>query len=104
MKWLTANRLMGALVALVLVMGGANLLASRQYLDSYKAGQARQQAAQRATGILLEQKLCLDLGTMAGIPAPPGAAAANPSRAYEQAESRAWKGLYSGLGCSRVPR
>lgn len=101
MRWLTAPRLMAVLVALVLVVGAANLLATRQYLDSYKAGQAREQAASRAAGVLVEQKLCLDLGTMSGIPAPAGNPQANPSRAYEQAEHRAWLGLYDGLGCGR---
>ncbi len=112
MKWVTATRALAVLVALVLVVGAGNLLATRQYLDSYKAGQAREQAAQqvvqrreqavsRAAGVLIEQKLCLDLGTMSGIPAPPGNPQANPSRAYEQAEHRAWLGLYDGLGCGR---
>jgi hypothetical protein len=58
-----------------------------------------QQQAQRKAGLLIKQAICTDVGTMAQIPAPAGAAAANPSRAYEQAEHRAWAGLYAGLRC-----
>jgi hypothetical protein len=58
-----------------------------------------QQQAQRKAGLLIEQAICTDVGTMAQIPAPAGAADANPSRAYEQAEHRAWAGLYAGLRC-----
>lgn len=45
------------------------------------------------------QKLCADIGTMAAIPPPAGAPAANPSRGYEQAEHRAWLGLTEAIQC-----
>ena len=64
-----------------------------------RAQTAEQQAVQRRAGALVEKALCADVGTMAAIRPPPGAAAANPSRAYEQAEHRAWSGLLGAIGC-----
>jgi hypothetical protein len=61
--------------------------------------QQAQQAAQRRAGDLIEQKLCADVGTMSSIRPPAGPAASNPSRAYEQAEHRAWSGLFRDLDC-----
>lgn len=61
---------------------------------------AEQEASQKA-GLLIEQRICLDMGTMAKIPPPAGPPAANPSRAYEQDEHRAWEGLVTGLGCGK---
>jgi hypothetical protein len=58
---------------------------------------------QRRAAELTEKSLCADVGTMAAIPAPAGAAAANPSRAYEQAEHRAWAGLVIAIGCKGKP-
>ena len=112
-----AKRAIIALLVLVLIVGGGNLWATygltqstkaslSQQQKQYEAGQRREQAEQRAAqqkaGLLVETKLCTDLGTMARIPAPSGAAAANPSRAYEQAEHRAWQGLVNGLECNRI--
>jgi hypothetical protein len=57
------------------------------------------QAAQRRAGELIEEKICTDVGTMAQLAPPAGDPASNPSRAYEQAEHRAWQGLYAGLDC-----
>jgi hypothetical protein len=57
------------------------------------------QAAQRRAGEVIEQKICTDVGSMARIPAPSGDPATNPSRAYEQAEQRTWRGLFRGLDC-----
>lgn len=96
---LTANGVMAILVALVLIMGAANLEATRVYVNDYKAYQAREQAVQRKAGAAVETALCTDLGTMAAIRPPPGNAKANPSRAYADAEHRAWAGLVRDLGC-----
>jgi hypothetical protein len=62
------------------------------------------QAAQRHAGQVIERKLCADIATMARIKPPAGPASSNPSRAYEQAEHRAWAGLVSDLGCEGVTR
>jgi hypothetical protein len=71
--------------------------------ETAQAAQQRQeQAAQRKAGLAIEQAICTDMGTMARIPPPTGNASANPSRAYEQDEHRAWAGLYAGLGCKRI--
>jgi hypothetical protein len=94
MPKITARRVHNVLLALVLVVGVGNLWATHDEV-------AAQQAAQRRAGELVEKAICTDLGTMAQIPAPAGPAATNPSRAYEQAEHRAWAGLYAGLGCGK---
>jgi DNA-binding protein H-NS len=65
--------------------------------------QATEQAVQRKAGLLIEEKICEDVGSMERIPPPRGAAAANPSRAYEQAEHRTWRGLFLGLDCNQLP-
>jgi hypothetical protein len=78
------------------------------YVHSTRAGLAAQahaqQVAQRKAGQLIEKSLCADLGTMAAIRPPAGNPAANPSRAYEQDEARAWAGLVRDLGCKETPR
>lgn len=61
------------------------------------------QAAQQSAGFQVERKLCADVATMSAIQPPAGATAANPSRAYEQAEHRAWAGLVIALGCKETP-
>lgn len=104
-----------SLIVVVFLLLGANLLFTAHYVNStraallsqqqtYEAGQRREQVEQRQVGLLVEKAICTDLGTMAAIPAPPGAAASNPSRAYEQAEHRAWTGLDAGLGCKQIGR
>jgi hypothetical protein len=82
------------LFLLAFVTAGFSLLLTVHYVNAYQASQRRQ-------GEMIERAICTDIGTMAAIPAPTGNPAANPSRAYEQAESRAWSGLYVGLGCRR---
>lgn len=99
MKWFTATRAMIVLVVLVLIMGAANLEATRTYVGSYKTSQARLQAAQGRAGAAVEAKICTDVVTMSALKPPTGAASSNPSRAYEQAEHRAWRGLVVAIGC-----
>jgi hypothetical protein len=71
-------------------------------LNAFKRKLAEEQAEQARAGAALEKALCSDVGTMAAIPAPAGNPAANPSRAYEQAEHRAWAGLdHDVLRCTR---
>jgi hypothetical protein len=103
-----ARRAASGLLFLVLVVGGGNLWASWNethavgtQLAAFKHKLAAEQAEQARAGALVFTALCSDVGTMAAIKAPPGAAAANPSRAYEQAESRAWRGLVIDLGCHK---
>jgi hypothetical protein len=109
----TAKRVQGGLLVLVLLVGGGNLWAThdqvaasaaqqKQNQDRQAALARQEQAAQRKAGLLIEAAICTDMGTMAKIPPPAGAASSNPSRAYEQDEHRAWAGLYSGLGCKRI--
>jgi hypothetical protein len=57
------------------------------------------QNAQQAQGVIIDRKLCADVSTMSNIKPPAGPPSTNPSRAYEQAEHRAWSGLRDALGC-----
>lgn len=94
------------LFAMTLVLAVANLLFTAHYTNDTQARlaqqQAAQQAAQRRAGLLIEEKICADVGTMASIVPPAGSAAANPSRAFEQDEHEAWAGLYADLGCKEL--
>ena len=94
------------LFVLTLALAAANLIFTARYVNDTQAGfrhqQAAQQAIQRRAGQLIEQKLCQDVGTMSRIVPPEGSAAANPSRAYEQAEHQAWAGLYADIGCKEL--
>ena len=85
------------LVVLVLAVNGAGLFWQAHSTSANRAAQLRQ-------GLILERKLCADIGTMAAIKPPAGSPAANPSRAYEQAEAMAWRGLVIDIGCKGVPR
>jgi hypothetical protein len=99
------------LFALAVVLSVTALFWINHEVHVTAAAQARQQRsqeraqelAQRKAGLLIEKAICTDLGTMARIPPPKGATAANPSRAYEQAEHTAWSGLYTGLACGKIP-
>lgn len=86
-------------VALFVVLG----LGLVHYVRASQASQVREQAAQRRAAAMIEAKICTDVATMALIKPPAGPPATNPSRAYEQAEHRAWTGLVQGIGCKRTP-
>ena len=100
MKWLTAARALAILVALMLITCAANLVTSRVQFDDYTASQAREQAQQRAAGVVVERKLCQTLGAVASLQPPPGNPKTNPSRAYDdQLHARLGK-LGPDLGCA----
>jgi len=60
------------------------------------------QASQRRQGVLLEQRLCTTLGSLAALKPPSGAGAANPSRAYDQQLHAALAQLGPDVGCQPV--
>lgn len=80
------------------IQGDNDAYQARQHATEVRVQKAQQAASQKAGQHVLHL-LCLDLGTMANIAPPTGNPAANPSRAYEDAEHRAWTGLDTGLGC-----
>lgn len=82
----------GVILVLILLVGAGNLYATYDYVKQFK--QDQQNAARSQI-----MHLCKDLGTMASIPPPAGPVASNPSRAYEQSEHTAWKGLYTSIKC-----
>jgi hypothetical protein len=67
-------------LALFIVLGAALF----HYVHAYQAGQARDQAAQRKAGQVVERALCGTFGELALNKPPPGNPAQNPSRAYDQ--------------------
>jgi len=85
------------LVLVVLAIGGLNLFWTAHAVSANNDARARQ-------GAVIEAKLCHDIGTMAALQPPSGPAAANPSRAYEQAEHQAWMGLVQDIGCKQGGR
>jgi hypothetical protein len=69
--------------ALFLVLGAALF----HYVHAYQSGQARDQAAQRKAGQVIEHALCATFGELALNKPPAGNPATNPSRAYDQRQS-----------------
>ena len=84
------------LFVVVLVLAAANLFWTAHEVNANNAARARQ-------GAIIEARLCHDIGTMAALQPPPGPADVNPSRAYEQAEHRAWLAEFTDIGCKGTP-
>ena len=87
------------LILLVMLVTGANLLWTAHAVNSFQSNQRQEQQAQRRQGALIEAKLCSTLGRLAALKPPPGDPAANPSRAYLQAEHDTLAQLGVDLGC-----
>jgi hypothetical protein len=96
------RRTEGVLLALVLVVGGGNLWASWLEVHSAQAAQRREVAAQRQQGRVTERKLCTTMQRLAALKPPPGSAAANPSRAYDQSLHATLDQLGPDLGCGTL--
>jgi len=98
-----ARRAVIGLLLLTLITGAGNLLATYLQVQAsqaaIQAGYVREQAAQRQAGILLGEKLCLTFGRLAALKPPAGSPAANPSRAYLQAQHDTLAQLGADLGC-----
>lgn len=104
----TPMQAMGGLVALTLVVGGGNLWSgydqARSQARAVLAVEQRVQAGQRAAAVILGEKLCATFGKLAALKPPPGPAAQNPSRAYEQSLHITLDQLGADLGCRNQPR
>lgn len=111
MRWLNAERGRNILLGLVLIVGAANIWSNHAQAGTIRAvetqaqqtqatAQRRAQAQQAQTAAMIEHRLCLTLGKLAALTPPPGNAAANPSRAYEQLLQRTLSQLGPDLGCS----
>lgn len=87
------------LLILVVLIGAGNLWASYAIAQNTNAKFEAAQATAEKAGAKEVQALCADLSTMAAIQPPAGSPVANPSRAYEQAEHRAWVGLATSIRC-----
>ncbi len=99
MKWLTAKRAQVILLALVLIVGGGNLLATHQEVQSAKAVQAREEAAAQRQGALVEHKICTTLRGLSALKPPAGDPVKNPSRAFDQQLHATLGQLAPDLGC-----
>lgn len=91
-----------ALVALTLIVGAGNLLASWDEVHAYKASQSREQVAQQRQAAEVEDKLCSTFGKLAALEPPSGSPAHNPSRKFEQNLHARLVELGVDLGC-RLP-
>lgn len=60
-------------------------------------------SARASQGVVIERKLCSTLHALVALQPPAGAAATNPSRAYDQQLHRALSQLYPDLGCGTAP-
>ena len=110
-RWLNAERARNILLALVLIIGGANIWANRTQADAVNAvqrqaqqaqaaQQRREEQAQAAQGAMIEHRLCVTLGKLAALTPPAGNATQNPARAYEQILQRTLSQLGPDLGCT----
>lgn len=90
-----------ALVALTLIVGAGNLLASWDEVHAYKASQSREQVAQQKQGAALEGKLCSTFGKLAALKPPAGNPATNPARGYDQELHDTLDQLGADLGCGQ---
>ena len=91
-----------ALVALTLIVGAGNLLASWDEVHAYQASQHREEVAQQRASVAVEDKLCSTFGKLAALEPPSGSPAHNPSRAFEQDLHARLVELGIDLGC-RLP-
>jgi hypothetical protein len=97
----------GSFIALSLVVGGGSLWSGYVEAHSQARSQAhavlvieqREQAAQKAAGVVLGDKLCSTFDTLSALKPPAGNPKANPSRAYEQELHAALDQLGTDLGC-----
>jgi hypothetical protein len=87
------------LLVLVLIVGGANLWASYDQVQSFKNQLHAQQVAEQKAGELELAELCATFGKVALLKPPAGSAKANPSRAYEQEMHADLSGVPSDLRC-----
>lgn len=88
-----------ALLALVLIVGAANLWASYDQVQDFKNQLHAQQVAEQKAGELELAELCATFGKVALLKPPAGSAKANPSRAYEQQMHADLAGVPSDLRC-----
>jgi hypothetical protein len=92
-----------ALFVVAFGVGAGNLYWTAHEVNANAGAQRQQQAAQRAQGELLEQKLCATLGRLSALRPPAGNAAANPARAYDQQLHATLAQLGPDLGCKGKP-
>jgi hypothetical protein len=64
-----------------------------------QAAQHSEQVSQQRAGTVIERKLCTTLGRLAALVPPPGPAATNPSRRYEQSLHGTLAELGTDIGC-----
>jgi len=100
MRWITGQRAMAALLALVLIVGAGNLLATRAEVRAAQAAQRREQAVQQHQGIAVERKICTTMRELAALKPPAGNPVTNPSRAYDQRLHATLDQLGTDLGCN----
>ena len=87
------------LFALSVILAGANLLWTAHEVHASQASQQQQNADRQRQGQVIERKLCTTLGRLTALKPPPGPAAANPSRAYEQELHATLAQLGPDIGC-----
>jgi hypothetical protein len=97
---IAGNRARNALLVLVLIVGAGNLVASRLEVDASNAAQAREQAAQKRQGKIIDAKICTTMARLAALRPPAGSPSRNPSRAFDDNLHATLDELGPDLGCS----
>jgi hypothetical protein len=92
-------RSVAALVLLGLLVTGANLLWTAHAVNSFRASQRAQTAAQQRQGQAIERKLCTTLGRLVALKPPPGDPSKNPSRAFDDELHATLAQLGPDIGC-----
>ena len=87
------------LLVLVFLVGGGNLLASWQQVQSFKDQLRQQQLAQQKAAAKEIGELCATFGKVAELKPPAGNPQTNPSRAFDQEEHADLAGVVPDLGC-----
>ena len=99
-----SRRAVIALLVLVLLVGGGNLLGSWEQVHSFKQQLHAQQVADQKSATREIRELCATFGKVAELKPPPGSQAQNPSRAYLQDEHADLARVVPDLGCDRLPK
>ena len=90
---------------LAVLLGGLSLFWTSHEVHAsqaaIQAAQHREDAVQQQAGAVVERKLCTTLGKLAALVPPPGPAAKNPSRAYEQSLHGTLDELATDIGCKQ---
>jgi hypothetical protein len=101
-KWLTLQRAIGILLALVFLVGGGNLWASWDEVHTFKQQLHAQRVAEQKAAAKEVRELCATFGKVAELKPPAGNPKDNPSRAFDQKMHADLSGVVPDLKCRKA--